>query len=138
MSTSTYRKPLPAIDETSRPFWEGARREQVLVQRCAACGHLRFPPAPICPRCRGEDAEWVELTGRGTVWSFTVFHKQYFPGFEDEMPYNVAIVELAEGVRMFTNLVGVEHEDIELGMPVRAVFEPVTPEVTLIKFGRDR
>lgn len=132
-----YSKPLPTIEEGDRPFWEAARRREISVQRCSACGHLRFPPARICPRCRSEQAEWTVLSGRGRVWSFTVFHKCYFPGFADEMPYNVAVVELEEGLRMFTNLTGLENSAIQVGMPVRAEFEDATEEVTLIKFRPD-
>jgi uncharacterized OB-fold protein len=133
----TYAKPLPTIEEGSRPFWEAAKRRQVSVQRCLGCGHLRFPPARICPRCRSERDQWVSLSGRGKIWSFTVFHKCYFPGFADEMPYNVAVVELDEGVRMFTNIVGVDNADLEVGMRVRAEFFDATDEVTLIKFRPD-
>lgn len=131
---TTYQKPLPRINERDRPWWDAAHARQLKVQRCENCGHLAFPPAPICPRCRETRLGWIDVSGRGTVWSFTVFHKTYFEGFAEEMPYAVAIVELEEGPRMWTQVVGVANDDLEIGMPVEAVFEDVTDEVTLVKF----
>ena len=130
----TYDKPLPPIDERSRPWWEAAKRHELKVQRCQSCGHLAFPPAPMCPRCRGTEFGWLDVSGRGKVWSWTVFHKSYFPGFTDEIPYAVAIVELDEGPRMWTQVVGIDKSDLRMAMPVEAVFEDITDEVTLVKF----
>src|SRR5450759_78702 len=97
----TYNKPLPRIDERSRPWWEAAKRHELMVQKCEKCGHFAFPPAPLCPRCRETKLGWIRVSGRGKVWSWTVFHKAYFAGFAEEMPYAVAIVELDEGPRMW-------------------------------------
>jgi uncharacterized protein len=131
---ATYNKPLPKIDDRSRPFWEAAKRHELLVQRCDSCGHLVFPPAPLCPRCRHTELSWVGLSGKGKVWSWTVFHKAYFPGFADEMPYAVAIVELDEGPRVWTQVAGVSNKDLDVDLPVEAFFDDVTDEVTLVKF----
>ena len=129
-----YGKPLPVTDERNRPFWEGARRGELCLQRCARCHAFRLPASRYCPGCGGDGSEWARVTGRGTLESFCHFHKAYFPGFEGEVPYNVAVVRLAEGARLFTNIVGVANDRLRIGMRVEACFDPVTPEVTLVKF----
>lgn len=131
----SYQKPLPFVTPMTEPFWAGTRAGRVSVQRCVGCGHLRFPPSGVCDECLGEATEWVTLSGKGTVWSVCEFHRQYFKGFET--PYNVALVRLDEGPRMYTNIVGTAYEDILPGMRVRAVFDAVTDAVTLLKFERD-
>ena len=137
MSDSAYAKPLPKVDALNAPFWEGAKAGELRVQRCPDCGTLAFPPARHCARCLGERREWLRVSGRGTVSTFGVFHRLYFPAFERDLPYNVALVRLDEGPRLYTNLVGVRNEDIAIGMRVRARFEPVTDAVTLVKFEPD-
>jgi len=132
--TARYTKPLPRLDDANRPFWDGARRGALVLQRCLDCGTHRFPAARACVRCHGARSEWVATSGRGTVESFCVFHKAYFPGFEAELPYNVAVIALAEGVKLFSNLVGIANDAIAIGMAVEAVFEPATETVTLVKF----
>jgi uncharacterized OB-fold protein len=129
-----YRKPLPRLDDTNRPFWDGARRGELLLQRCLDCGACRFPAAHACVACHGTRSEWGAASGRGTIESFCVFHKGYFPGFEAELPYNVVVVALDERVKLFSNLVGVANDAIRIGMAVEACFEPATDTVTLVKF----
>jgi len=129
-----YRKPLPRLDDTNRPFWDGARRSELLLQRCLDCGAYRFPAARACVRCHGARSDWVATSGRGKVESFCVFHKGYFPGFEAELPYNVVVVALDEGVKLFSNLVGIANDAIKIGMAVEAWFEPATDTVKLVKF----
>ncbi len=129
-----YAKPLPVITELTAPFWEAARAGRLEVQRCDACGTLRFPPARVCDACLSEQTSWVPVSGRATVWSVCEFHRLYFKGFEPELPYNVALVCLEEGPRMYTNLVGIDYDQIQIGMPVQVAFEPVTDAVSLIKF----
>jgi len=130
----SYAKPLPQITAGTKPFWEATRAGRLTVQRCAACGKMRFPAASICDDCLSAEAAWVEVSGLGTVWSFCEFHRLYFKGFEPDLPYNVALVRLDEGPRMYTNIVGVPILDIKVDMRVKAVFEPVSDEVTLVKF----
>ena len=129
-----YAKPLPRLDDHNRPFWEGARAGRLLLQRCLDCGTWRFPAARWCAACHGERSDWQAASGEGRVHSFCFFHRAYFPGFEAELPYNVAVVELSEGVRLFSNLAGVAKPDIRIGMAVRAAFEKATDAVTLVKF----
>jgi uncharacterized OB-fold protein len=127
-------KPLPQVGPEMAPFFEAARRQELVVQRCAGCGTLRFPARPICSRCLGREAVWVPASGRGTVFSFAVMHQANHPGFAAEVPYAVVVIELEEGPRVLSNLVGCAVGDIRIGLPVEVVFEEVTAEVTLPKF----
>lgn len=129
----TAEKPLPQISDDA-PFWEAASRHELRMQECEACGYVRWPPSPVCPECWAEAHSWTELSGRGTVNTWVVYHREYFPAFADELPYNVAEIELEEGPRYLANVVECENDDIYRGMPVEVVFEDVTDEVTLPKF----
>lgn len=129
-----YEKPLPRIDEESRGWWEGLARHELWLQRCRDCGTTRSYPRAVCPSCLSSATEWVRARGRGTVYSFTVTHQNQAPGFRGELPYVLAIVELDEGPRLMTNIVGCAPDAVRIGLPVEVVFEDVTPEVTLAKF----
>lgn len=131
---TTYNKPLPAISSLNRPYWEGLKRHELVMPRCTDCGTIWYPPAPFCPECWSRAVTWQKLSGRGKVNSWVVFHQAYFSSFKDDIPYNVAEVELAEGPRLLTNLVGVDNAEIRVGMPVEVVFDDVTEEITLAKF----
>jgi uncharacterized OB-fold protein len=130
----SYEKPLPVIDVWSRPFWEGAKRHVLTMPCCRKCGHIFFPPGPICTACRSHEVEWKELSGSATVESWVVFHQNYFKGFAAEMPYNVALVRLAEGPQLVTNLVGIANDDIRAGLPVEVTFAEATDEISIPKF----
>jgi uncharacterized OB-fold protein len=132
--TATYGRPLPRITPDNRPFWAAARRHELRLQRCAGCGQFRYPPAPVCPGCLGEQAEWTRVSGRGTVTTWVVFHKLYFPAFAADLPYNVVQVELEEGPRLTANVVGVANDRIHVGLAVEVVFDDVTAEITLPRF----
>ena len=132
--TKAYRKPLPRIDEESRGYWEALARHELYFQRCRDCGTKRFYPRALCPRCLSSATEWVRASGWGTVYSFTVTHQNQAPGFREELPYVLAIVELDEGVRMMTNVVGCAPDAVRVGMRVEVVFDDVTAEITLPKF----
>ena len=134
--TAEYRKPLPRVTADNRPFWDAAKRHELRLQRCGACGRVRYPPAPVCPNCLSEDAEWTRVSGRGTVTTFIVMHKVYFESFAGDVPYNVVQVELEEGPRLTANLVDLPNEQITVGMSVHVVFDDVTPEITLPRFRR--
>jgi len=134
MSEKPYKKPLPRIDEESRGFWEALQRHELYVQRCRSCSTTRFYPRAVCTECMSSEVEWVRCSGRGTVYSFTVTHQNQAPGFREELPYVLAIVELAEGPRVMTNVVGCSPDAVTVGMAVEVVFEDVTAEVTLAKF----
>jgi hypothetical protein len=130
----SYRKPLPRVDEESRGFWEALARHELYFQRCRDCGTKRFPPRALCPSCLSDATEWVRASGRGTVYTFTVTHQNHAPGFREELPYVLAVVELEEGPRLMTNVVGCAPDAVRIGMPVVVAFEDVTTEFTLPKF----
>jgi hypothetical protein len=132
---------LPAPDRDTGPFWEHLRAHELRVQRCDGCDHLRFPPRPVCPACRGFDATWARLSGRGRIWSHVVVHAPVLPAFEPHVPYPVVVVELDEAphLRMVGNVVAAPGADIDsvdpgalvIGTPVEVTFHDLTPDVTL-------
>ncbi|WP_417722710.1 Zn-ribbon domain-containing OB-fold protein [Salipiger sp.] len=122
--------PLPPLDGPELPFWQGLKVREVRVQQCGGCGRHRFPAAAICTACGSSEAAWVAVAPRGTVDSHCTFHKVYLPGFQP--PYTVILVRLDSGAKVFSNLVG--DTPPHIGMAVEAVFEPLTDDVTLLKF----
>ena len=134
MAENAYAKPLPRINRLSRPFWEGAKRHELLLQRCIACSRHRFPPSERCPGCLETGTEWVRASGRGKVWSWIRMWQPYFPAFDAERPYVVAYIQLDEGPRLMSTLVDCNPDEIACDMPVEVVFDDVTNEVTLPKF----
>ncbi len=131
---TTYQKQLPTIDDENRPFWEACRNGELRLQKCQDCGHIRYPIQYVCPSCLSERTEWTRLSGKGEVLSRLVFHQVYNKGWAGDVPYNVVLVQLDEGPRMFSNVVGVPNEEVTVGMRLDAVFEAVTPEVTIPRF----
>jgi uncharacterized OB-fold protein len=131
-------KPLPAVTEDGAPYWAACREGRLAAQKCGACGHVRWPPSVVCPRCLAEEGEWVALSGRGMVYSFIVVHRPQHPAFWNDAPYNVAIVELEEGVRIHANVVDCANEALRVGLPVEVVFEKIDDEITLPRFRPSR
>jgi len=129
-----YRKPLPHIDEESRPFWEALQRHELYVQKCRDCGDLRYHPRALCTSCMSSRTEWVRAKGTGKIYTFTVTMQNQAAGFRETLPYVMAWVEIDEGLKLLTNIVDCPPEQVKIGMPVEAVFDDVTPEVTLVKF----
>ena len=129
-----YNKPLPYVHEETRPFWEGTQRHELWLQKCRDCDKFYFYPRSICPHCFSDATEWIKVSGKGKIYSFTVSYREASPAFKPDVPYNIAIIELEEGVRMMSNIVGCRNEDISIDMPVEVVFDDVTPEITLPKF----
>ncbi len=129
-----YAKPLPVPSPDSRPFWDAAKRHELQVQQCGDCRRFIYYPRHRCPHCLGADLEWRRVSGRGTVYSFTVVRRTTNKAFVADVPYVLAIVELAEGPRLTTNIVGSPPEVVRCGMPVEVSFDDVTPDVTLVKF----
>lgn len=131
----TIQRPLPVLDHLSTPFWEGCRAHQLRLQKCTQCSQAQFPPGPICKYCRSSGLQWINGSGRGTVYSWIVVrHPIPAEIYAPEVPYVVALVNLAEGVRMPTNIVGCAPEDIVAGMPVEVVFRDLTEQVSLPQF----
>ena len=124
-------RPLPGIDDESRPFWDAAREGRLLVQRSEGCGRHVFYPRAICPHCHEARLEWVDASGRGEIHSFTVAHRPAGPWFADKVPYVVALVELDEGVRMLGGLRVEDVSSVRVGQRVRVAFDAATDEVTI-------
>jgi uncharacterized OB-fold protein len=131
---SAQAKPIPRVTPDLAPFFAAAKQHKLVVQRCTACGLLRFPPRELCSRCWSREAEWVPVSGRATVYSFYLMHQVYHPGFAAEAPYPVAWIELEEGPRLTSNVVDCPREEIRVGMPVEVVFEDLSEQVALPKF----
>lgn len=128
------RKPLPRPAPESVPFWEAAKNHRLELPRCNACGQFWFPPSQSCPHCLAADFAWTPVSGRGTVFSFVVFHRVYHPAYEGDVPYVVALIALEEGPRMLSNVVGIPPDQVRCDMPVKVVFDDVTEGVALPKF----
>ncbi|MET9465409.1 bifunctional MaoC family dehydratase N-terminal/OB-fold nucleic acid binding domain-containing protein [Streptomyces sp. NPDC006544] len=126
------RRPRPVINRDNQGFWDGVRDHKLLIQRCTACATLRFPWLPGCNACASPDWDSVEACGSGTVFSYVVMHHPPFPAFDP--PYAVALVELDEGVRMVSNITGVPHDKVRIGLPVRLEFLRVDEELELPVF----
>lgn len=133
-SPQPVSKPVPQPDETMAPFYDGAKRGELMILRCKQCRVYLAPGVLLCPECLSEDLEWVRSSGRGTLFTFGIMHQRYHPGFFGEIPYNVAVVELAEGPRLNTNIAGAPNSSLKIGMPVVVTFEKLTDEVTIPKF----
>lgn len=119
-------RPLPEADPETAPFWEAIGSGRFQIQRCQACGRHVFYPRLVCPHCGGGPLEWVPASGRASVHSYTVVHRAP-PAFAGDVPYVVALVDLEEGPRMMTRLLGIEPGDVEIGMPVRVAIEGDPP-----------
>ncbi|WP_066929383.1 bifunctional MaoC family dehydratase N-terminal/OB-fold nucleic acid binding domain-containing protein [Streptomyces sp. NBRC 110611] len=126
------RRPRPVINRDNAGFWEGVSRHRLLIQRCGGCGTLRFPWLPGCHACGSQRWDTVESCGDGTVYSYVVMHHPPFPAFAP--PYAVGLIELAEGVRMVSDVVGVPYGEVRIGMPVRLEFRQVDEELELPVF----
>lgn len=134
MSAAPYGKPLPEVTPESRPFWEGCRRHELLVQRCRQCGERQHYPRGVCARCWSPDLEWRRSSGRGRIYTFTVVHRTQARGFKDELPYVLAWVELDEGVQVLTNIVGADPGALGIGAAVQVVFEDVNEALSIPRF----
>jgi uncharacterized OB-fold protein len=115
-------RPVPQPDDVTRPFWDACRRRLLCFQRCVVCGHRWLPASVVCPRCWSAETEWVPASGDGTVFSFAVYRRAYHPAFEALLPYVVAVIELAEGPRLLSNVIGGAPEGVHVGMEVRLDF----------------
>ncbi len=132
---SEYIKPLPVIQPWTEEFWKAAKEHKLLVQRCEACDINIFYPRKFCPECWSGDLNWTEASGRAKVFSFTVTYTGVESKFAPDLPYVLAWVDLEEeGVRMLTNIVGCDPEEVQIGMDVEVIFEDISPEISLPKF----
>lgn len=131
---SAMRFDLPTPDLETQPFWDGARAGILVIKRCQACGEHHFYPRPFCPRCWSADVEWVEASGRATLYTWSVVHRNDLPPFPERVPYVAAVVDLEEGPRMMTNVVDCDPAVLEVDMALDAVFHPASDTVTIVQF----
>jgi uncharacterized OB-fold protein len=127
-------KPRPTITEENRPFWDAARAGELRMQRCAGCGHVRNPIQALCPVCLSESFDWALLSGRGEVFARVVYHRAFHPAYRGDVPYNVVIVQLAEGPRMFSNVIDADNDEIRVGDPLEVVFDRIDDDLTVPRF----
>lgn len=134
MTNTPPAKPRPQIDAVSQGFWDAARAGTLTVQRCDDCSHSHYPGSPVCPNCLSSRQSWAPVSGRGELLSWVRFHRAYWDGFHEEVPYNVILVGLEEGPMMISNLLGAEPESLKVGDALEVVFEAVDDTLTLPKF----
>jgi len=130
-------KPLPQPTPVTQPFWDGLSEQEIRIQQCDDCGAWVFYPRSHCHRCLSDRLTWRVVSGAATLYSFTITRQPTAPFFADEVPQRLAVVELAEGIRMTSTLVGVEDADIRIGMALRPVFDPVSADITMLRFTAD-
>lgn len=123
-------------DSWTAPFWNAAREHRLVVARCGACGHLRMPPGPHCPRCRASLLDWAAVSGRGVIYACTIVRHAVIEAVSDQVPYALAVVELrdAPGVRLVASLWDVEESEIVIGREVEVVWDDVSPQITIPRF----
>lgn len=127
-------KPIPIPDEITAPFYDGAREGRLMLQHCPSCNGWSFPVRERCPHCFAAGLQWRQASGRGTLYTFAIMHQVMNPGFAGAVPYNVSQIDLEEGVRMISNVVGVANDALKIGMKLEAFFEDVGDGVSVPKF----
>lgn len=127
-------RPQPRIDAWAWPFWEAARQRRFIIQRCSACNEAVFYPRPACPQCGAESLAWEDASGKATIYSYTVVEAYPPSAFADEVPFVIAIVQLDEGPRMMTNIVGADPDSVHCDMRVAVDFQAISDEITLPVF----
>ena len=129
-----YKKPLPQPTPWSKPFWDGCKRHELLIQKCQDCKKPIFYPKLYCPHCLSLNLEWMKCSGKGKVYSFTTVHLYGPTEFSQDTPYVIAVVRLQEGVSMMSNIVDCPPDKVKCDIEVEVVFEEVTPDITLPRF----
>lgn len=133
MSTE-YNKPLPVPQKWSQEFWKATKDHKFLLKKCKECGHIDHPPYYYCTECMSLEHEWVEASGKGTIYTFSTTYMGAPPAFTNDQPFTLAMIDLEEGPRMLSRIVDAKPEEITFGANVEAVFEDVTEETTLVMF----
>jgi hypothetical protein len=127
-------QPVPPASELTAPYWTGGLSGELRLQRCANCGHIRYPVSTICPVCWSAEHAWTAMSGRGTVQSYIVFERAYHEAWAEQVPYVVALIELDEGPVVHSNVVGVDPDQARVGQPVTVVFERRSATAALPQF----
>ena len=132
--TTTSGRPIPTPDAASQAFFDGAKEGKLLLRYCPNCSRWLAPASDACDECFSDQLEWKQASGNGEIYTFGIMHQVLHPGFKDEVPYNVVQVELAEGPRIMSNIVGTPNDQIKVGMKVQVYFDKLSDEVTVPKF----
>ena len=128
------KNPAPGVDWETRAFWEGCGRGELWLQRCRTCGGFQHRPRALCAGCLGNDLVHERASGRGTVHTFTVTLQNQARGFREAIPYVLAYVELEEGPRLLTNVVGCDPDEVRIGMPVVVDFQECEGDIAVPRF----
>lgn len=131
---SQHQRPLPHPTDITRPYWNAALAHQLVIQECRQCHSRQFYPRGFCTQCLSNDLDWLQCTGQGTIYTYTVNHRAPNACMKERVPYVVAAVDLDEGVRMITNIVDSTMDKITIGARVKVVFEDITDEISLPQF----
>ena len=124
----THGREVPTVEEETREYWEVAKQGRLLVKHCNACGEVHHYPRPFCPFCWSEDVEWRQVSGRGTVYTYSIVYRNDLEPFSGWGAYVPAVVELDEGPRLMTTIVDCPHDQLAVGMPVEVVFRDLTEQ----------
>jgi len=130
---SDIKKQLPIVSSSDKGFWEGAKRHELMAYKCANCGALYYP-ATHCTVCDNPNMEWTRVSGKGSIYTYIVYHQVYHPAWKGDVPYNVSWIKLDEGPLLMSNVVECKNTDLFIGMPVEVVFDDIDEEITLPKF----
>ncbi len=128
------KKPVPIVNPWAKPFWEAARERRFIIQQCTDCKKYIFYPRICCPHCFSDRVEWVEASGKGTIYSYTVVLNNAPSAFMNDVPYVIAVVKLEEGVQLLSNIVDCDPEKVRCDMNVEVTFEKLDDQFTLPKF----
>jgi uncharacterized OB-fold protein len=138
MAELDVRKPMPAITNAAKAFWDAAAQQQLSIQRCQDCRAWVWTPRPSCNECGSQKLDWTPTSGKGEIYSFTVIRqvvgRAASKAFEPDIPYVIAWVDLDEGPRLITNVIGCPVEDVKMGMKVTVQFEKASEKIWLPKF----
>jgi uncharacterized OB-fold protein len=125
---------LPAPDSETEPFWDAARDGRLLIKRCADCGAAHFYPRPFCPVCWSRAVDWEQASGQAALYTWSVVHQNDLPPFGERVPYVAAVVDLAEGPRMMTNVVDCDSDALTVGMALQVAYRELDEEFTVPVF----
>ena len=127
-------KPKPRPAPESLPYWQAAREHRLALPKCEDCQKSWFPPSRTCPHCLSTKFSFENVSGKGKIFSFVTFHRVYRPAFAEDVPYVVALIELDEGPRLLSNIMGVTHDQVKCDMRVEVVFDDYDEEISIPKF----
>ncbi|GHI00990.1 Zn-ribbon domain-containing OB-fold protein [Neobacillus kokaensis] len=130
-----YQKPIPLKTQDNQPYWDAADRHELVIQKCESCQSYSHPPGPACAKCGSTELSWQNLGSEinGTVYSYVTSYRPFLPGFQDDLPLTIAIVELEKtpAVRIIGNILNCTPEDIQIGMPVKMAWQDITDDRSL-------